>query len=79
MSRRQKVQCSRCKRRASQQQASADLWNMTFKQGVCVGHLCPNCQTPEENAEAEINAATTRYGVDAFGRMLGSPKIGETI
>ena len=74
MSRRVKVQCLRCRRSVSSRIAAETGWNTTVKQGVIVGYLCPACQTPEENAEAEINLATTKYGVDAFGRMIGSPK-----
>lgn len=77
MTGRQKIQCSRCKRRASEQTAIDQNWNMTMRQGVCVGFLCNNCQTVAENTEAEINAATTSYGVDSFGRAIGFPKAGE--
>jgi hypothetical protein len=42
--------------------------------GVVVGALCPDCQTPEENAEAEINAATLEYQPDPHGRMTARPK-----
>jgi hypothetical protein len=38
------------------------------------GCLCPDCQTPEENAEAAINEATLEYGVSVDGRLLGRPK-----
>jgi hypothetical protein len=44
--------------------------------GEPIGYLCPNCQTPEENAEAEINLATIDYSVDDQGRMVGRPKVG---
>ena len=49
-------------------------WNATVKRGVVVGSLCPNYQTPEENAEAVVNEATTVYGRDAQGRFTGRPK-----
>lgn len=49
-------------------------WNATVKRGVVVGFLCPDCQTPEENAEAVVNEATTIYGRDAHGRFTGRPK-----
>lgn len=78
MTKRNKVKCTRCGTTASVQIADSTGWNITVEQGRIVGHLCPACQTPEENAEAEINLATTTYGVDSFGRMIGSPKIGET-
>lgn len=59
--------CMRCGRRY---RGRGD-WNAVFEQGVCVGIKCPACQTPEENAEAEINEATIDYNtlsLDAFGR-----------
>lgn len=71
-----RIQCSRCERISRATKAKA--WNVTVSRGIPVGYLCPDCQTPEENAEAEINLATTRYAVDSFGRMIGSPRIGET-
>jgi len=46
-------------------------WNGQFKSGQVVAILCPACQSPEQNAEAEINAATIEYGTDAFGRLTG--------
>lgn len=67
------IKCDRCKRRVKFKNAQG--WNMTMVRGMIAGHLCPNCQTPEENAEAEINLATTSYGRDAFGRIIGNPKV----
>lgn len=49
-------------------------WNgQFFKASRLVAVLCPRCQTPEENTEAEINLATTDYGVNAFGIPVGRP------
>jgi len=62
--RRKVERCSRCRRRLR----SITGWNTVFRQGVVVGLLCPDCQTPEENAEAEINAA----GLD-YSRMRRRP------
>lgn len=45
-----------------------------MKGGVVISVLCPTCQTPEENAEAEINLATLTYSRDADGRYRGHPK-----
>jgi hypothetical protein len=36
--------------------------------------ICPDCQTPEEHVEAEINLATLDYFRDEHGRMVGRPK-----
>ena len=49
-------------------------WNGQFKSGQVVAILCPACQSPEQNAEAEINAATIEYKTDAFGRLAGKSK-----
>ena len=68
--------CARCNRRFRASAADADMWNSTFKSGVPVETLCPACQTPDENAEAAINEATLSYGRDAFGRVLGVPRLG---
>ncbi len=51
--------------------------NVVYEKGHLVGRLCPDCQTPEENAEAEINKATLDYGhafVDDDGRWWTPPK-----
>ncbi|EGD56728.1 hypothetical protein [Gordonia neofelifaecis] len=64
------IKCYRCRRRLRR----ADGWNFEVRNGEVVGHLCPRCQTPEENAEAEINAATIRYGYDDSGHLTMTPK-----
>lgn len=51
------VRCMRCTRRWR----GSDDWNSTWIQGQCIGLLCPDCQTPEENAEAAINDAGLDY------------------
>jgi hypothetical protein len=51
-------------------------WNVTFLDGVVAGLLCPQCQTPEEDAEAEINEATLDYFVLPDGRLAGIPRGG---
>lgn len=65
-----KRQCDRCGRRWRGQSG----WNATMKAGWEVGTLCPGCQTPEENAEAEINLATRWYSRDATDRVTFRPK-----
>jgi hypothetical protein len=51
-------------------------WNATYVEGRPTGeHLCPDCQTPEENMQAELNAATLDYGqsyVDEEGRLVAA-------
>lgn len=68
------MRCARCRRRL--RNLNTPGWNATFKGGVIVGYLCPDCQTPQENAEAEINEAITVYGRLADGRYIGFPKGG---
>jgi hypothetical protein len=69
------IRCDRCGRRCRNPAAFVtDEWNATLRQGVVVGHLCPDCQTPEENAEAAIHEATLVYGRDAQGRHIAWPK-----
>ena len=64
------IRCQRCGRRY---RGRGD-WNCTVSRGVVVAALCPDCQTPEENAEAAINEAMLDYGHDAEGRVRGRPK-----
>lgn len=49
-------------------------WNTEFKAGRPLWNVCPNCQTPEQSAEAEINLATIDYATDAYGRVVGKTK-----
>ncbi len=60
------ARCDRCRRRLR----SPEGWNTIFSRGRLVGFLCPTCQTPEENAEAEVNLALYDYSrttVDSSG------------
>lgn len=68
------IGCSRCGTVAVMTAEVEQTWNAVFRQGSVVGVLCSDCQTPEENAEAEINMATLDYGVDEQGRALARPK-----
>lgn len=64
------IRCHRCLSRCRR----ADDWNVTTKAGYITEATCPRCQTPEENAEAEINIATLIYSTDALGRWLCTPR-----
>ncbi|MEU5014325.1 hypothetical protein AB0G35_29365 [Streptomyces sp. NPDC021749] len=49
-----------------------DGWNVVFDAGYAVENVCPDCQTAEENAEAEVHEATLDYSaghVDEDGRV----------
>ncbi|MFG3545786.1 hypothetical protein [Streptomyces clavifer] len=68
--------CFRCTRACWKDADDAPRWNVEFMRGVPVGYLCPTCQTPEENAEAEVKAATLDYtntAADAEGRQKIAP------
>jgi len=70
------IKCDRCQRRYRGQ---AD-WNATFKQGKITGYLCPDCQSPDMNAEAVINEATIDYKRgyhDPDGRLHAPLKVDE--
>lgn len=64
---RRTIRCSRCRKVCR----GTTGWNSTIEAGVVVGFLCPTCQSPEENAEAEIHQATLEYGRDPLGRVVG--------
>lgn len=65
------IRCDRCRRRYR----GHGEWNVIGRQGAIVGLLCPSCQTPEENAEAEINAATLDYVTGPDGLVRTFPKV----
>ncbi len=54
------MNCDTCSGRFDDS-SDQEQWNGVFDRGRLVGALCPDCQTPEENAEAVINGATTDY------------------
>jgi hypothetical protein len=64
------IRCTSCRKVCREMYG----WNMDLKSGVVVGFLCPTCQSPEENAEAEINMATLEYARDPLGRIVGRPR-----
>ena len=53
--------CARCRRPLKRNARDADDWNTVSDQGRLVGRVCPQCQTPEDHAETDINAATLDY------------------
>lgn len=68
------TKCSRCRKRMRRD----DGWNVVYSKGFLTGYVCPGCQSPEENAEAEINEATIDYTagrVDQFGRLWAKSKV----
>jgi hypothetical protein len=64
------IRCDRCNRR----RRKPDGWNVIYDQRAIRGYLCPACQTPEENAEAEIKEATLSYFRDSEGHVLARPE-----
>lgn len=53
------IDCMRCGK--SEFVGNAEGWNTVFDKGVIVGHICPGCQTDEEDIEAQVNEALTDY------------------
>lgn len=68
------IRCTTCRRRYRATSPTAGGWNVTMRKGVVLGYLCPLCQTPEDNAEAEANAAMLDYYLDDDGRYRARPK-----
>lgn len=55
-------------------------WNVIYRHGVTVGHRCPDDQTPEDNAEAEIRAAgASFYQQEVRVAHPGDPEHGEVV
>lgn len=65
--------CSRCGR-APRGRRDLAKWNVDVRRGVVTSIICLDCQTAAEYLEAEVNEATTIYGTDSFGRLIGTPK-----
>jgi hypothetical protein len=53
------IRCDRCNRR----RRNLDGWNVEMIAGMEVGYLCPDCQTTEEDLEAELNLTLGRSWV----------------
>jgi len=47
--------CYRCGKRYRGTESHLDTWNVEYIMGILIGRVCPDCQSPEENAEAEID------------------------
>jgi hypothetical protein len=63
--------CARCHTVATLPTVLEQEWNAVFEDGMVVALICSACQTPEENAEAEINRSAIDYstgGTDELGR-----------
>lgn len=72
--------CSRCFRsliRSAGMGLDDEAWHwaVRIRNGVPVALLCPDCQSAQENAEAEVNAATLDYGQDSVGRIVIWPRV----
>ena len=63
------IECMRCGR--SELAGNAENWNTVFDQGAIVGHVCPDCQTDEEDIEAQVNDALMGYSKLKLVRTLG--------
>jgi len=52
--------CSRCNKRMRDPQG----WNVEMIAGIEAGYLCPGCQTPQQDLEAELNLTLGRSTVN---------------
>jgi hypothetical protein len=60
------IRCDRCGRRCRNPAAFVtDEWNATLRQGVVVGYLCPDCQTPEDGSAPSAFSASALVGVSS--------------
>lgn len=66
--------CVRCRRTVP---AVPTGWNGEWKLGILKSVICPDCQSVEENIEAEINEATLSY-VSKDGKPASVPKTGRS-
>ena len=62
------VECARCGK--VEFAGNADGWNVVFNMGRVAGFLCPDCQTAEEDIEAQVNEATIDYSKTAAVNSL---------
>uniref|UniRef100_UPI003F496C49 hypothetical protein n=1 Tax=Streptomyces sp. CA-136453 TaxID=3240050 RepID=UPI003F496C49 len=70
-----RLRCSRCGCYAPRDLTSqaAENWNVTWEGGRPALVLCPPCQSPLENAEAEANYAGLAVAQADGGRFLPDP------
>ncbi|MFI1225918.1 MULTISPECIES: hypothetical protein [unclassified Streptomyces] len=62
-----KTSSDRCLRCATIRDEAEGGWNADWRQGRKQGLVCPDCQTPEEAAEALVKTAYLDYGNEAVG------------
>ena len=53
------IKCDRCGK--VEFAGTAEKWNAVFGKGIITGFLCPDCQTDEEDLEAQVNEAVIDY------------------
>lgn len=64
------IRCHRCNRRIRRiVEPGRGEWNAFYRLGTLTAYLCPDCQTPEENAEAVIKDATGETSGSSDGVM----------
>lgn len=69
------LRCKLC--RNTVREAQSDGWNVEVRKGRVLWFLCPSCQTPEQDLEAQVNEAMLTYGRDDKGRVTGRAKVGD--
>lgn len=74
------IECERCGKVEFAGMATAQKWNVTVKDGIISGFLCHECQTDEEDIEAQVNESLIDYSkgfVDEQGRLRAPLKTDE--
>lgn len=66
--------CVRCRRGVP---AVPTGWNGVWKLGILKSVICPECQSVDENLEAEVHDATLNY-VSKDGMPASLPKTGRS-
>ena len=72
------ITCDRCGKSEFLAFAAEQQWNYTADKGHIVGFLCHDCQTDEEDLEAQVNESLidySRMAYDEQGRLTAPLKV----
>ena len=68
------LKCSTCGRRFRERAFDAEFWNVELHAGIITRVLCPDCQTPEQDMEAQVNQAMLNYARNTSGQIIARTK-----
>ncbi|MEE8727436.1 MAG: hypothetical protein SOI04_07885 [Bifidobacterium thermacidophilum] len=68
------LKCGKCGRRFRERAFDAECWNVTLHAGIITQVLCPDCQTPEQDMEAQVNEAMLDYSRNPAGQIIARMK-----